>query len=67
MPRACCFHFPEVASSDFDQCILLFTPISNFYTQMLKTKSSRADFFRKDQKRVLILNGLLPPRHLFQF
>ena len=35
---------------------------------MLKTKSSRADFFHKDQKRVLILNGPPPlPRHPFQF
>jgi hypothetical protein len=37
---------------------ILVSPRFTFFTQMLKTKSSRADFFHKDQKRVLILNGL---------
>lgn len=33
-------------------------PVPSPFTQMLKTKSSRADFFHSDQKRVLVLNGV---------
>lgn len=32
-------------------------PLPSPFPQMLKTKSSRADFFHSDQKRVLVLNG----------